>query len=867
MKDKVSGLMLTLLMICTLVLTFNINPAKASGTIYIRTDGSIDPPTAPISTIDNIRYYLTDNINDSIVVERDNVVVEGADYVIEGNGTGNGIMLSSRSNVTIKNTMVKNFQFGIYLTYSSNNILSNNIVTNDSQGIYLGHSCHNVLSGNDVTNNTDGITLWEYSCYNVLSGNNATKSECGLGLMIYSCSNLFSANNVTDNDYGIVLGVWSNGNDFSGNNVEANSVYGVQVGVYSSDNRFFHNNLVNNSIQVFTETGNIWDDGYPSGGNYWSDYIGFDLYSGFLQNETGSDRIGDSPYIIDFSNRDDYPLMKPYVSFGHQIIYIRADGSVDPSGAPIIRKGDLYTLTGNILSDADGIVVEKDNIILDGANHLISGDCYGCCGVKLEGRENITIRNMIMDYGGMSSACVYLNSSSNNVILANSLIGAYRYGTGIGLEGSSNNLISGNNILSGVGLWIHNRDPLCSNNLVAGNNITGAPYYAISSFGDFNTFSGNNIRCPYYGIELSGDFNAISANNIHALWGIVLDSPSESNSITGNNIVNDYDYEEGVIEVSGEVGIEVRGNYNRLIGNSIAGNYYGVMLNGCNNSICGNNVRDNVNGIFLADSAYNTISENNITNNHGGIYFSYYSSNNTIYHNNFVENNYHVSFEQAPGYANFWDNGYPSGGNYWSDYAGTDDNGDGIGDTPYTINTNNTDNYPLMSPYKGHDVAVECVEINKTVVAQGTIEKIDVRVVNHGSFRQTFNLTVYANDTIIQTLLVYLAVNSSATIRFYWETSAQPYGNYTITAYAWPVFDETDTSDNTCLGSIVKVTIPGDVDCDFDVDLYDAVMLLVHYGANQGSPEYDPIYDIDGDGSINLYDAVKLLTNYGQKCP
>jgi len=57
------------------------------------------------------------------------------------------------------------------------------------------------------------------------------------------------------------------------------------------------------------------------------------------------------------------------------------------------------------------------------------------------------------------------------------------------------------------------------------------------------------------------------------------------------------------------------------------------------------------------------------------------------------------------------------------------------------------------------------------------------------------------------------------------------------------------------------------LDCDRDVDLYDAVKLLVRYGAKKGSPSYDPVCDIDGDGSIDLYDAVRLLTRYGQKDP
>jgi hypothetical protein len=63
------------------------------------------------------------------------------------------------------------------------------------------------------------------------------------------------------------------------------------------------------------------------------------------------------------------------------------------------------------------------------------------------------------------------------------------------------------------------------------------------------------------------------------------------------------------------------------------------------------------------------------------------------------------------------------------------------------------------------------------------------------------------------------------------------------------------------------LTIPSDVDGRFDVDLYDAVGLLIHYGAKEGQLQYNPVCDIDGDGDIDLYDAVILLTHYGQKYP
>ena len=73
--------------------------------------------------------------------------------------------------------------------------------------------------------------------------------------------------------------------------------YGIYLASsYSSGNKIFHNNFEMNSIQAYVETsslGNVWDNGYPSGGNYWSDYNGIDA---------NHDGIGDVPYVIDANN-------------------------------------------------------------------------------------------------------------------------------------------------------------------------------------------------------------------------------------------------------------------------------------------------------------------------------------------------------------------------------------------------------------------------------------------------------------------------------------------------------------------------------------------------------------------------------------
>jgi parallel beta-helix repeat protein len=277
--------------------SFNVHNVEAPYPIvYIKAEGAIDPPTANITSPDNVTYTFTADINASIVVQKDNIVVDGAGYTVQGGGDGTGIDLSSRSNVTIKNMKIRTFGTGIYLYESSNNMISGNVITdNGLLGVYLYLSSNNnTVSANTITNNYRGIWL-----------------EVSTGT---SSNNVISRNNIENNIDGIMI-YRSLGNIISENNVTKNTDHGIYFDT-SYDNRIYHNNFIYNGIPWgFYLCTNTWDAGYPLGGNYWSDYNGTDLFSGLYQNETGSDGIGDTTYIMPFDNKDNYPLMGMFLSF------------------------------------------------------------------------------------------------------------------------------------------------------------------------------------------------------------------------------------------------------------------------------------------------------------------------------------------------------------------------------------------------------------------------------------------------------------------------------------------------------------------------------------------------------------------------
>jgi len=107
-----------------------------------------------------------------------------------------------------------------------------------------------------------------------------------------------------------------------------------------------------------------------------------------------------------------------------------------------------------------------------------------------------------------------------------------------------------------------------------------------------------------------------------------------------------------------------------------------------------------------------------------------------------------------------------------------------------------------------HDLAIVDVVLSKTIVGQGYSLDINVTAENQGDLTETFNVTVYGNTTIIGTKGIVLTSGNSANIPFTWNTTGWDIGNYTVSANATILPNETDTNDNIYVNGMVTVRLP-----------------------------------------------------------
>jgi parallel beta-helix repeat protein len=524
----------------------------------------------------------------------------------------------------------------------------------------------------------------------------------------------------------------------------------------------------------------IWDNGYPSGGNYWSDYPGTDSLSGPFQNETGSDGIEDSPYTINAENQDRYPLAQPYqgpvrnLNTGDSYLAIQEAVSNAGEGHRILALSGTYhenvvvnksisltgedkhttIIDGNLTGNTMTIIAA--NVSVTGFTICNSGVNWPDSGVFIGSGSSVNINgNLFKD----NRCGICSNQSLNIDIAANQMVNNGHYGillmhsrhsriygnnititghTGILADISRNIAVSGNWISHALhsGVFLQNS----YDNSIVDNRITGTCFedaiqvnYCHNTTIRGNTMTDNYSPLAVYGWELSDfthDVDSLNTDDGKPIYYLVsqhnLTVPQDAGHVILVNCT--HMRVENLNLTSHSFGLHLAFTTESVVtGNAVTDNYFGVYLYASpGNIIWRNHIANNELGVWLRSmhayqSLNNTLTENTISGNHYGIRLEENSRLNRIYHNN-IADNVHQTYYVIPMPANnTWDNGCE--GNYWSNYNGTDLDGDGVGDT--YLPWEGVDTYPLMNVYWNpgdidHDLDIDIYDVVKCAIAYGS---------------------------------------------------------------------------------------------------------------------------------------------------
>ncbi len=599
---------------------------------------------------------------------------------------------------------------------------------------------------------------------------------------------------------------------------------------------------------------------------------------------------------------------------GYDVWILNESGVYITTSSLYINNSEIcFSLNGLVLEDVDGVEIYNlyvhnnsgYSLYLIGCNDVLLYNItanYSYCAVSLENATNITFDSLIIgnnDYGismynvtnstirygvveDNTEYGVYLHTSDFNEIY-NLTIASTDYG--IELIYANNNTIE-NNTMSGCGLYVYDSfDNYVQNNKVNGKDLVyledtsgiivpdAGQIIAINS--DTIWISGLSMSDTTVGIEFWGTTNSIIDNceitgmNIH---GIMLMEGSNGNTITDANITDCRGYGlwietstdnwvENCRITNNKYGVVIKdnGRFNTITKCVISNNEKGIFVNvySRNNTITENNITTNVYGIHLRLFAcYNNISFNTISYNHYGIYMEHYSENNTIYANNFIGNTYQV---ESTG-RNIWNIRFV--GNYWSDYIGTDSDGDGVGDEPYTIDANNQDAKPLIEPiYPDQDSDNDGL-INRYEVYNG-LNPLSPDTDNDGlddKWELDNGFDPLVDDSFDD------ADGDGLTNLYEYTIGTDPWNNdtdgdtipdgwevtYGLDPFVNDSSDDIDGDGLTNLQEYTYGTNPTNADSDSDgmTDSWE-----IKYGLNPLSPE-DAAMDADGDGLENLAEYI-----------
>ena len=305
--------------------------------------------------------------------EKDIITVKVGDTVVSG--------------FTMKYNRYSMFHHGVNLHGASDSVVFNNSFVYNWNAITVMDSPDVRISGNNIHTPILGILVYRSPKTHVLRNNIDHAIQCGIFLSA-TYDNCVLGNILAEGRMGVVIfnshdiSVFGNGiikhesyavllSDSSRivmcqNNITRN-VVAIDPAGRSSGNTVYHNNFIDNTYPIppsRVSFPNAWDNGYPSGGNYWSSYNGSDIYQGPFQNVTGSDGIGDVPYVIDENSTDMYPLMEPY-AYTHAIAvaYVWLGRTVVGQGVTV--KMDVGISNYGRFNEIFNLTVHANTTIID----------------------------------------------------------------------------------------------------------------------------------------------------------------------------------------------------------------------------------------------------------------------------------------------------------------------------------------------------------------------------------------------------------------------------------------------------------------------------------------------------------------------
>jgi len=194
----------------------NSASAQASTFVTIKADGSITPPTAPIAPVGDI-FKITDNLNNScLVVERNDIVIDGQGFTLQGRGfeaDGSVAIKLTCTNVTVANFHISGWQVGIQGFFDNNTIINNNF-----------------------TDNHHDIAVYANN-YRILGNNLGPERIAGY-------NNIISQNQITLENYD--TGFWitnSSGTTIESNNITLSKLTTFFISTDNGEFQVFHNNF------------------------------------------------------------------------------------------------------------------------------------------------------------------------------------------------------------------------------------------------------------------------------------------------------------------------------------------------------------------------------------------------------------------------------------------------------------------------------------------------------------------------------------------------------------------------------------------------------------------------------------------------